>query len=593
MSPSRRLYRAALAIGAAALLHAPAAAPAQPAAPPDTPASSAARASEARAHYEKGLSLSQQRFWAPALAEFLLSRRLHPTWSATSAAAVCLRELQRFDEALDLFEALLREFSRVLPAATKEAAQRSVVELRALVGTLKIEQAEIGATILIDGQARGDYPLLEKLRVAAGSHVVRVIKEGFHPFERRIDVAGGETYAVEARMRAIARAGRLLVKEQSGKALDVVIRGTVVGKTPWEGQLEAGEHTIFLRGAGILGTQPISVVVPFGGTIPLTLVAEELDAALRVEPTPAGASVAIDSVVVGRGVWDGRLRAGEHKIEIAAPGFLPWVQQIAIPRSGRRVIPVSLQRDPSSLFSPKAPTRGRFLAELGSAASIVPTFGGDIAGGCVDSCDRSLGAGGYGVVRAGYELGSGLVLGIAAGYLRVSQRTEGRSTSLRALGVDAPNPGTANDRLELHGPFAGAFIGASLGEGLPLRLRLRFGAGVLLATVHDERTGAFTSSGGIAYSIGPVLEAHSAELLYFAPEVRVGLPLGRGVELSFGVELPILVCPSTPKWGPPSATDEPHPIYAGTDGYGTFGADELLSSVVLLIAPGIGARYEF
>jgi hypothetical protein len=90
-----------------------------------------------------------------------------------------------------------------------------------------------------------------------------------------------------------------------------------------------------------------------------------------------------------------------------------------------------------------------------------------------------------------------------------------------------------------------------------------------------------------------VLEGHSAELLYFAPEVRVGLPLGRGVELSFGVELPILVCPSTPKWGPPSATDEPHPIYAGTDGYGTFDPDELLSSVVLLIAPGIGARYEF
>jgi len=64
-------------------------------------------------------------------------------------------------------------------------------ELRKLVGTIEIEEAEPGATIVIDGQNRGDYPPLVPLRVGRGSHTVRVHKAGFVPFETRVDVAGG------------------------------------------------------------------------------------------------------------------------------------------------------------------------------------------------------------------------------------------------------------------------------------------------------------------------------------------------------------------------------------------------------------------
>jgi hypothetical protein len=458
------------------------------------------------------------------------------------------------------------------------------------VGTLEIEGAELGSVIILDGQERGEYPLLAPLRVAAGSHVVRVFKEGFQPFEQRVDVAGGKSAAVSARLRALSRAGRLRVVEQGGRALDVVISGAVVGRTPWEGHLEEGEHTISIRGERDLGTQPVSVAVRVGETTLLTLAAEELDASLRVLPTPAGASVAIDSVVVGRGTWGGKLRAGEHTIEVAASGFVPSVQRVSIRRAEQRALAVVLQRDPSSPFWPKPPRRPRFLAELGQGISIAPTFGGDIAGGCAGACARDTGLGGYAVVRGGYELGSQLGFGVAAGYLNVSQKTRVRATVMR-LREGPPNRGEVDDLLKLEGLFAGAWAGYSVGESVPVRFRL--GVGALRGSLYDERFGAFTSSALETYSIGPVSELHLAWFLYFAPEVRVGLPLSGRVEISVGIEVPILICPSTPKWGGPSPDAAAHPVYAGRDGYGHFDPDELISPVLTMFVPGLGARVDF
>src|SRR6185436_14514700 len=68
---------------------------------------------EALEHFDKGNTLFKSGALAAALAEFLESRRLYPTRSATSNAALCLSQLQRFDEALDLYEALLKDFAEL------------------------------------------------------------------------------------------------------------------------------------------------------------------------------------------------------------------------------------------------------------------------------------------------------------------------------------------------------------------------------------------------------------------------------------------------------------------------------------------------
>jgi hypothetical protein len=93
--------------------------------------------------------------------------------------------------------------------------------------------------------------------------------------------------------------------------------------------------------------------------------------------------------------------------------------------------------------------------------------------------------------------------------------------------------------------------------------------------------------------LGHAGELHSARLFYMAPEVRVGLPLSRHVEVNLGLSLPILISPSLVRWGRPLLRGEEHWINAGSDGYGTFDDDALLGRILVMFAPGVGARYDF
>jgi hypothetical protein len=327
-----------------------------------------ARQAEARLHFDKGLAQFEKEAWEAALAEFVRSRKISPTRAATKYAASCLRELRRFDEALDMFEEVLA-FPNLAPKDLK-FAQDGVAGLQPRVGTLAIKGGEPGASVVVDGRYRGTLPLAAPLRVGTGSHEIGAFKEGGDPFGATIEVTAQHETA--AQLRSLATGGRLKVSEQRARVLDVVIDGTLVGKTPWEGPLAVGDHLVTLRGnvnldasaecapadtasspgkrpaaRGIVevGTQPVSVPIRLHEMTKLGLLAEELDTMLRIEPTPGGASVAIDSVLVGRGAWEGRLRVGEHRLEIIADGFLTETRRVRLERGKREVIAVDLRRD--------------------------------------------------------------------------------------------------------------------------------------------------------------------------------------------------------------------------------------------------------
>lgn len=568
----------------------PAPAQGEPAPAPD------ARRAEAFQHFEKGIVLFEEEAWSAALAEFLRSRELYPTRANTKNAAICLRKLHRYDEALDLYEALLAGFAN-LPEEDRALAERAVVELRGLVGTVDLRGVEPGASIVIDGRDRGTAPPPGPLRVAVGTHVVRIYKDGFAPFEARVDVPGGRAVVLQARLGALTRAGRLKVAEETGKALQVLVDNVVVGTTPWEGALAVGEHTVVLRGEENIGTQPAAAPVSLNRTTTLTLVAEKLDAELRVEPTPRGAAVAVDGVALGRGIWNGRLRSGGHRVEIAADGFLSVARDVSLEPGEREVVSVSLARDPDSpLWAAKNPPKITF--DLTGAFAIAPSLGGDVAGDCVDPCSTGPGLGAAVMLHGGYQFGSGIGVGIGAGYLSVSQSTTGRATRLLPRGLD-PNPGVADDTLTLRGLLVGGAASLHLGETFPLLIRL--GAGGLFGSLTDRRSGSFSTvertvsdgNGGTTvlpatpYETGELEESPSATYLFVAPELRAGLRLGDHVEIGAHLGAYILIGISRPTWA-----DERF-VATGNDGAAVFGEQELTAGTILVLAPGLGARFDF
>ena len=565
----------------------PATAPAAtaPAAAAPTPSaagsSSDAKKDEAKARFERGMTLFDRKVWDAALVEFLASRSAFPTRSNTQNAAICLRNLNRFDEALDMFEALVKEFPSLSPT-DRSAVDKEIVELQQLVGSIDIRAQESGAQITIDGRERGTTPAAS-LRVAAGTHVLRVYKDGFAPVEKRVAVAGKETVAVDAKLEPLSQSGRLSVTEDGGKGAEVLVDNVIVGKTPWQGLVATGEHVVFLRGEGNLGTQPANATVRINQVTPIVLALEPLDCTLRVEPTPSGASVAVDGVVVGNGLWDGRLRKGRHKIEVGQAGFLPQQRPLDLPAAAHERITVQLERDPDSPLW-QAQKKPIIFAELDGAFPLALLLGGDVS----DSGSASFPLGITARAHVGYELPNGLGFGLAAGYLYITRDVDGRPTSITPVGKPAA-PGTASDKLSLKGLLVGGSAQlhrSTFGPKVPLLLRI--GVGALLGSVTDRRSGDF-APGGMPPPVHVDTAKTSVDVphLYIAPEARVGYRLGERIEISAGVEVMVLVALKEARWDPTSG------VVLGNQGLAGYESQPLLGTTLFLVNPGVGARFDF
>ena len=563
-----------------------AAAPAAPAAPSSAPSGGAATTSdakkeEAKARFERGMTLFDRKVWDAALVEFLESRAAYATRSNTQNAAICLRNLNRFDEALDMFEALVKEFPTLSPT-DRSAVEKEIGELQQLVGAIEIRTQESGAQITIDGRERGTTPS-PALRVSAGTHVLRVYKEGFAPVEKRVEVAGKQSLVVEAKLEPLSQSGRLSVSEDGGKGgAEVLVDGVAVGKTPWQGLVATGEHVVYLRGEGNLGTQPANATVRINQVTPIVLALEALDCSLRVEPTPNGASVAVDGVVVGNGLWDGHLRRGRHKIEVAQNGFVPQVREIDLAPATPQRIAVQLERDPDSPLW-QAQKKSRIFLEVDPSFPLAVLLGGDVS----DSGSASFPLGFQGRAHVGYELPSGLAFSIDGGYLYLARDVDGRDTVLRPVGKPVA-PGTASDKLSLKGLLVGASAMLhrnTFGEKVPLTLRV--GLGALLANESDRRSGEFTPAGGAPIPVETTKTSVDVPHLYIAPEVRVGYRLGDHFELSAGVEVMVLVALKDARW------DQTNAVVLGNQGLAGYDSQSLFGSTLLLVNPGVGARFDF
>ncbi len=519
----------------------------------EPPEATAADKAKAKKHFLKGLRLLGEQAWAPALAEFKLSRKFYATRVATNNAAIALRRLQRYDEALDMFETLLRDFK--VRASERQKAQRQIAELRSLVGTIDISGAEPGASIVVSGESRGEYPPVKPIRVPSGNHVVRVFKTGFQPFETRIDVAGGQLALVNAKLERLTDSGQLKVTEQTGRIVEVVVDNVTVGKTPWQGTLSVGSHVVVLRGKGKAGSQPAAAVVASQKTTTLALLAVSLEASLRVNPTPPGASVWINSVNVGNGVWLGRLKTGPHKVEVKSEGFLSQTRDVTLKKGQREVLSLQLERDEDA---PRWRKPSKWTVEATASVLLIPTLGGDVADGCGDGCSADLGLGGMALVHGGYELGSGLGFGLEAGYLAAWQGVSQRNATLKPNGFSAASNGSLDEELRLSGFLAGLTVGYHFGETFPIQLRL--GAGVLVGNLRDERSGSFTAQqGGVTSETYPLADFPAATYVYLDPTVRVGYRFAEHFEVSAAVQALIPSGTTALSWQPVLTASAPTP----------------------------------
>lgn len=121
----------------------------------------------------------------------------HPTASTALELARAYRREKRTIDALESYDrALARRPDRVVESnATKE-----LLELRQDISTLEIFCEEIGTSLVVDGNQRGEPLPGKKFYVLPGPHEIVVAKPGKLPYRETIGATAGATINIDARL---------------------------------------------------------------------------------------------------------------------------------------------------------------------------------------------------------------------------------------------------------------------------------------------------------------------------------------------------------------------------------------------------------
>jgi hypothetical protein len=571
-----------------------------------------AKKTEARERFFRGLQLAENDDWENALKEFEQSLDLYPTRVAVKNAAVTLQQLRRFVDARAMYKRMLSAYGSELSAEERQTVEKSLAELEKRIATVVVRSQPSGAKVVIDGRSLGQTPVT--LPVDAGNHWLRLFKEGYAAYEAPLDLAGGRQETVDASLARLTRSGRLRVAEAGGVAIEVLIDGVPVGKTPWEGSVEAGSRSVILRGPGQLGTPPSTATVFEGRLSVLTLKVATLDAEVRIVPVPSNALVHVDGVPVGSGVWDGRLPSGNHVLEATAPGFLSTRREVRLTRTDKSEIKLELERDPSDPRWRDNIWRPHPYVELTGGAFLSPGFAGSASRACSrgECSDHAIPIGFLVGARGGYQLTGGLGVELFIGLLSAKESMTRSQTLTGEADFGRSTSKNFEDSTKIFGPAAALSASYRLLEKTPLTFRAWLGVarvnakhetrGDFSGTASDPATGetaAFTMNRveideddkqlwlpfagpevRFGYRVSPRLsfDVGAAFLVFLGPDrVRSGGRLGRGETRADFVGSANGTFPSGAPVGAPGRVELPR-----ESSFGTFFA----------VVPTLGGRFE-
>lgn len=180
--------------------------------------------------------------------------------------------LARFPEALEKLEA----FDKEAPAEVKAkvpALNQLLADIRARVATITIHASADGIQVTVRDQVIGRTPI-GAMRVNAGKATVDATADGFLPFHKDMDFAGGQTTDIPIVLTPKSTTAVIVVSTQPAGAIVSIDGGDEKLTTPFEKRVEAGTHDLEVSKDGFK-SMTTSIVVAVGDRKETTLKLEK------------------------------------------------------------------------------------------------------------------------------------------------------------------------------------------------------------------------------------------------------------------------------------------------------------------------------
>ena len=255
------------------------------------------RRAEGKRHFEQGIALYQDGNYNGALAELKAARELGGGPAVLYNMGLSYQALFRYGEAIDTFHLYLEEAARAgkLEGERKEAVEKVMAEIGALMGTLTIRVEPQGAQVFVDDRP---IDLGAAVRVASGTHVVRATLQGYLADQQEITLAGGRSLEVAFKLKPLAApavpapvvstppptTGRLRVN--CGEA-NVLLRldSQARGNAPLETEIDSGPHRLDVLKPGFYSAQSEILISP-GRSKRVDIVLDKIGPASAPPPPP-------------------------------------------------------------------------------------------------------------------------------------------------------------------------------------------------------------------------------------------------------------------------------------------------------------------
>ncbi|MBX3198488.1 MAG: PEGA domain-containing protein [Labilithrix sp.] len=158
-----------------------------------------------------------------------------------------LESMGDYPDAIDKLERFDREASPALRARVP-GLHDLLADLRGRIATLVVTTNAPGARLLVRDKAEGTIHKETRIRTRAGAATIEVVAEGFTPFKKEVDLAGGETVIVDAQLSPKKRDALIVVRTRP--SADISVDGKPIGRAPLEMRVPPGQHTLVAEAAG-------------------------------------------------------------------------------------------------------------------------------------------------------------------------------------------------------------------------------------------------------------------------------------------------------------------------------------------------------